>query len=101
MPREQDKRRDRCCHEHDGARQFSPGKRGFAGLSLALCVPEDRQPESKHDCLRRLEAPSRAEGCCLQVTIDGNKIAWEGKAGSDRATLRGGVTDTYLRAAGQ
>ena len=45
--------------------------------------------------------PAEQKDGCFQVTIDGNKVAWEGKAGSDRATLRGGVTDTYLQAAGQ
>ena len=47
------------------------------------------------------EHPAEQKDGCFQVTIDGDKVAWEGKAGSDRATLRGGVTDTYLQAAGQ
>src|SRR4029453_17517839 len=67
--REQDERRDRRCHEHDGARQLSPGKRGFAGLSLALCVPEDRQPESKHYC--RHEDEFRACGIEQPYGISG------------------------------
>lgn len=45
--------------------------------------------------------PAEQKEGCFHVTIDGNKVAWEGKAGSGRATLRGGVTDTYLQAAGQ
>jgi uncharacterized Zn-binding protein involved in type VI secretion len=45
--------------------------------------------------------PAEHKEGCFHVTIDGNKVAWEGKAGSERATLRGGVTDTYLQAAGQ
>jgi hypothetical protein len=38
---------------------------------------------------------------CFRVVVDRNKIAWEAKAGSGRATLRGDVTDTFLKRAGQ
>jgi uncharacterized Zn-binding protein involved in type VI secretion len=51
-------------------------------------------------CVSWMYPAEQKEGC-FHVTIDGKKVAWEGKAESGRATLRGGVTDTYLKAAGQ
>ena len=38
---------------------------------------------------------------CFRVTVDGSKVAWEGKEGGGRAALRGGITETLLETAGQ
>lgn len=59
-----------------------------------------RLDEAGDVCVTWQHPAEHKEGC-FEVTIDGNKIAWEGKPGSARGTLRGGVTDTYLQAAGQ
>ena len=36
----------------------------------------------------------------LRVTIGGNKVAWESKAESGRATLRGGAKGAYVQMCG-
>jgi len=41
--------------------------------------------------------PADLQEGCFNVTVDGSKVNWEGKAGSGRATLRGGVTDMVLK----
>jgi len=38
------------------------------------------------------------EGCYL-VTVDGSKVAWEGKLGTTQAKLRGGITESFLKGA--
>jgi hypothetical protein len=38
---------------------------------------------------------------CYQVTVDGSKVAWEGKLGANQGKLRGGITDTFLKGAVQ
>ena len=35
---------------------------------------------------------------CFRVTLDGNRVSWEGKAGSGEGTLRGTITDGNLAA---
>ena len=45
--------------------------------------------------------PADLKEGCFNVTIDGSKVNWEGKAGSGRATLRGGVTDMVLKSMNQ
>jgi hypothetical protein len=34
---------------------------------------------------------------CYQVEIDGRSVTWRGKAGDGRATLRGGVVESFLK----
>jgi hypothetical protein len=51
-------------------------------------------------CVTWQNPADRQEGC-FSVTVDGRKVNWEGKAGSGRATLRGGVSETMLTAKGQ
>jgi hypothetical protein len=51
-------------------------------------------------CVAWQNPADRQEGC-FHVTVDGSKVAWEGKAGSGRAALRGGVSEMYLKGAGQ
>jgi len=45
--------------------------------------------------------PADLKEGCFTVTVDGTKVNWEGKAGSGRATLRGGVTDMVLKSMAQ
>ena len=45
--------------------------------------------------------PQYVQTGCFRVAVDGDKVAWEAKAGSGRAALRGDVTETFLRGAGQ
>ena len=45
--------------------------------------------------------PADLQEGCFSVIVDGPKVNWEGKAGGGRATLRGGVTETVLKPAGQ
>ena len=35
---------------------------------------------------------------CFRVTLDGETVSWEGKSGSGRGRLRGGITDGTLAA---
>ena len=42
--------------------------------------------------------PSEAKEGCFRVSADGEKVLWHGKQGSLRGSLRGGVTDTFLKA---
>jgi len=51
-------------------------------------------------CVAWQNPADRQEGC-FRVTVDGAKVAWEGKAGSGRAAQRGGITETLLKGAGQ
>jgi hypothetical protein len=34
---------------------------------------------------------------CYRVEVDGSKVTWDGKAGSGQATLRGGVSESFLQ----
>jgi hypothetical protein len=45
--------------------------------------------------------PADSKDGCFRVTVDGAKVAWEGKAGSGRAALRGGVSEMSLKGMGQ
>jgi len=45
--------------------------------------------------------PANLQEGCFTVTVDGSKVNWAGKAGSGRATLRGGVTDMVLKSMAQ
>ena len=45
--------------------------------------------------------PAERQDGCFRVTVDGSKVAWEGKGGSGRAELRGGVSEMYLKGMGQ
>jgi hypothetical protein len=51
-------------------------------------------------CVAWQNPADRQEGC-FRVTVDGSKVAWEGKAGSGRAELRGGVSGMVLKPTGQ
>jgi hypothetical protein len=51
-------------------------------------------------CVAWQNPADRQEGC-FNVTVDGSKVNWEGKAGSGRATLRGGVTNMLLKSMDQ
>ena len=51
-------------------------------------------------CVAWQNPADRQEGC-FRVTVDGAKVAWEGKAGSGRAALRGGVNEMTLKGMGQ
>ena len=51
-------------------------------------------------CVAWQNPADRQEGC-FRVTVDGSKVAWEGKSGSGRADLRGGVSDMFLKPTGQ
>jgi hypothetical protein len=51
-------------------------------------------------CVAWQNPADRQEGC-FRVTVDGSKVAWEGKAGSGRAVLRGGVNEMTLKGVGQ
>jgi hypothetical protein len=42
----------------------------------------------------------KQEGCFL-LTVDGSKVAWEGKLGATQTKLRGGITETFLKGAVQ
>jgi len=48
-------------------------------------------------CVAWQNPADRQEGC-FRVMVDGGKVTWEGKAGSGRGTLRGGVGDLSLKA---
>jgi len=47
-------------------------------------------------CVAWQNPDDRKEGC-FRVTVDGSKVSWVGKAGSGRASLRGGVSDMFLK----
>ena len=51
-------------------------------------------------CVAWQNPADRQEGC-FHVTVDGGNVAWEGKAGSGRAVLRGGVSNMLLKPAVQ
>jgi len=51
-------------------------------------------------CVAWQNPADRQEGC-FHVTVDGAKVAWEGKTGSGRAVLRGGVTEMVLKSMAQ
>jgi hypothetical protein len=38
---------------------------------------------------------------CFRVTVDGNKIGWEGKEATASMKLRGGITESFLKGAVQ
>jgi hypothetical protein len=45
--------------------------------------------------------PADSRDGCFRVTVDGAKVAWEGKAGSGRGSLRGGVSEMILKSMAQ
>src|SRR5262249_40207210 len=47
-------------------------------------------------CVAWQNPADRQEGC-FRVTVDGDKVSWEGKGGSGRGTLRGGVGALALK----
>ena len=47
-------------------------------------------------CVAWQNPADRQEGC-FRVTVDGGNVSWEGKAGSGRAVLRGGVSNMLLK----
>ena len=49
-------------------------------------------------CVAWQNPADRQEGC-FRVTVDGSKVAWEGKGGSGRGMLRGGVGELSVKAA--
>ena len=51
-------------------------------------------------CVAWQNPADRQEGC-FHVTVDGGNVSWEGKAGSGRAVLRGGVSNMLLKPAVQ
>jgi hypothetical protein len=51
-------------------------------------------------CVVWKNSPDSANGC-FRVTVDGNKVAWEGKETGGSGVLRGGVTETFLKPVGQ
>ena len=42
--------------------------------------------------------PADAQDGCFRVMIEGDKVLWQSKQGSERGLLRGGVADTFLKA---
>src|SRR5262245_26308895 len=52
-----------------------------------VCVAWENSPESP--------------GGCYHVTIDGSKVAWQGKDAKGGGTLRGGITETFLKPTAQ
>ena len=51
-------------------------------------------------CVVWKNSPDSANGC-FHVTVDGSKVAWEGKDTGGSGMLRGGVTETFLKPVGQ
>jgi hypothetical protein len=51
-------------------------------------------------CVTWQNTPDQGNGC-FRVTVDGNKVAWEGKDSGGSGLLRGGVSDTFLKPVGQ
>jgi len=47
-------------------------------------------------CVAWQNPADRQEGC-FRVTVDGDRVSWEGKGGSGRGTLRGGVGALLLK----
>ena len=47
-------------------------------------------------CVTWNNSPDSANGC-FHVTVDGSKVAWEGKDAGGSGKLRGGVTETFLK----
>jgi len=41
--------------------------------------------------------PADAQEGCFRVLIEGAKVLWHSKQGTDRGLLRGGVADTFLK----
>jgi hypothetical protein len=48
-------------------------------------------------CLCRVAKPGGCAGGLLCALIEGDKVLWHSKQGSDRSLLRGGVADTFLK----
>jgi hypothetical protein len=59
-----------------------------------------RLDETGDVCVAWQNPADRQEGC-FRVSVDRGKVVWEGKEGGGRATLRGGITETLLKGAGQ
>jgi hypothetical protein len=51
-------------------------------------------------CVAWKNSPENPGGC-YRVTIDGSKVAWESKDAKGGGTLRGGITETFLKPAAQ
>jgi hypothetical protein len=47
-------------------------------------------------CVAWQNSADAQEGC-FRVMIEGDKVSWNSKQGSDRGLLRGGVADTFLK----
>jgi len=50
------------------------------------------------DVCVRFEKVDDGREHCYQVEIDGRTVTWHGKTGDGRATLRGGVVESFLKA---
>jgi len=51
-------------------------------------------------CLDWRNPGDKTQGC-FRVLVDGEQVTLEGPSGSSRATLRGGITETFLKGAEQ
>jgi hypothetical protein len=51
-------------------------------------------------CVAWIDSPDNPGGC-YQVTIDGSKVAWKSKDAKGSGTLRGGISETFLKPAAQ
>jgi hypothetical protein len=51
-------------------------------------------------CVAWAKSPENPGGC-FHVTIDGSKVAWESKDTKGGGTLRGGITETFLKPVAQ
>jgi hypothetical protein len=47
-------------------------------------------------CVAWRDPAERQQGC-FRVTVDGDKVGWEGKQGGGRGVLRGGISETFLK----
>ena len=60
-----------------------------------------RHIDEEGDVCVAWQNPADRQESRFRVTVDGPKVAWEGKAGSGRPTLRGGVSEMILKGVGQ
>jgi hypothetical protein len=51
-------------------------------------------------CVDWRDPGDKAQGC-FRVRVDGDRVTLEGPSGSSRATLRGGISETFLKGAEQ
>lgn len=47
-------------------------------------------------CVAWRDPAERQQGC-FRVTVDDDKVTWEGKEGGGRGVLRGGISETFLK----